>query len=315
MINHLSKGIDRLCYIPSKRLCFVSNPKAGCSSIKGSLWLAEAPETYDGAPHAPNAPFKVTLDDLIADRENLCGSSFFTVVRNPYVRILSAYLEKIQDRNDQNVRLQFLARYGLSNDRDVSFEDFLDIIATDSPDQVDPHFASQHINTLSSVITPAFVGHLERFDRVAEFLSAFGIALRRHAPHATGAHDRVSQFFTRTTLSSVEKLYEQDFELFGYERDINRLAPIADWTRQQDVSKLHSFLVEIELRNENRDLRKSRDELLKEREDLQNERNEYRQLAARLQAQLSATHASTSWRVTAPLRAAAALTKSSRESD
>lgn len=316
LIHHFSKGIGRLCFVPSKSLCFISNPKAGCSSVKAALWLAQSPSTYRGTPHAPDAPFKVTLDELAANREGLSGTSFFTVVRNPYVRALSAFLDKVQNRDDRRVWQQFAGRYGLSDDHQVSFDDFIRIITSDAPDELNPHFAPQHLNTFSYMIAPAFVGHLEQFDRVAEFLSPLGLELGYHAPHATGAQDHLSHFFAKETLTRVEAFFAQDFELFGYEQGIEKLTPTGDGAHRQDVSKLHSFLVERQLRNENRDLRQSRDGLLGERANLldeqaklREERNRYRAEADRLRAQFIAMHASTSWRITAPLRAAATLTK------
>ena len=265
-----------------------------------SLWLSESPETCPENPHWETSPFEFSLDALAENRRTLCDSTFFTVVRNPYVRILSAYFDKVARRIDPFTWPNFKATYGVSDDDDISFSDFMHMIAGTPPHLLDLHFAPQYITTLRSAVMPAFVGHLEETGPIAAFLSSYGVRLGRHVHHATAAQGRVPEFFTKETLSIAKRLYERDFETFGYDQNVKRLESIVDQSLAQDTSKLESFLAEQAIR--------------KERDELKNELDAFRlrtdSLEDRLSAvedRLSAVYASTSWQITSPLRAAATV--------
>lgn len=306
--NSLTSAI---CYLPSKRLCYLSNAKAACTSIKNALWLAESPETHGPSPHSSEAPFRFDIDTLFLTREALCRSTFFTVVRNPYTRALSAYLDKIRPPRDRRVWGWFSSRYQLPEDAEPSFQDYLDIIAGDSSLELNRHFAPQYENTLARYVRPAFVGHLEQWHRVADFLSSFDVALHR-APgrltggrdHSTGSRGLVSQFFTPEAVSSVERIYEKDFETFGYAFGLDNLEPIAGSTLGQDTSGLLKLL---------RDgARQERSEIRLQRDELQSQLDKLRQERAQVRARIEALRNSTSWRVTAPLRGASRVLTSLR---
>lgn len=87
-------------------LVYMMNPKAACSTIKQSLWkrcdTINDTATYPGHPHHDRnrAPFNYAIypaDILPAHAADFHRAMIFTTVRNPYARMLSAYLEKIWD--------------------------------------------------------------------------------------------------------------------------------------------------------------------------------------------------------------------------
>jgi hypothetical protein len=141
----------------SLALTYISNPKAGCSGIKAAMWAQIDRNTGHhtlpdgGMPHKlSRTPFVQSVFDTASyDFEKFKQSRFFTVVRNPFTRALSGYLNKIGKRSS-TVWENFCRRYGVDpNDtrETYSFKEFLHTIAKDEIDQLDPHFRPQYINT------------------------------------------------------------------------------------------------------------------------------------------------------------------------
>lgn len=98
----------------SRRLnyIYVQNWKCGSSTVRSTLWAAEHEMGLASPPESPHEPSPNS--PFIADRRRweLADDHFvFTIARNPFIRVLSAYLEKIHGRLDQNVWGKFLAQY------------------------------------------------------------------------------------------------------------------------------------------------------------------------------------------------------------
>ena len=92
--------------LASRRLpyIYVQNWKCGCSTIKSTLWAAEH---ANGTAVAPGHPHQRIADyPFVNDpgRWDGAGREFvFTFVRNPFARMLSAYLNKIVHHRDPSV--------------------------------------------------------------------------------------------------------------------------------------------------------------------------------------------------------------------
>jgi hypothetical protein len=139
------------------------NPKSGCSTIKASLWQAadslSGRNTYAGLPHErEEAPFLPLCAKQRDSRVNeLRNAIFFSVVRNPYVRILSAYLDKIGREVSTWVWLSFAQRFGVNPEigrSSLSFRDFLSMISGEPDELLNHHFRPQYLNILWPVPAP-----------------------------------------------------------------------------------------------------------------------------------------------------------------
>ncbi|WP_157982212.1 sulfotransferase family protein [Oceanicella sp. SM1341] len=210
-----------------KNIIYLNNPKVGCSTIKSNLWQAISPRTYDRETDVHDleaSPFRTAIRYLgWAEAANI-----FTFVRNPYTRLVSGYLDKIAG-NRKDVWRWFSKRYGLSDDAEVSFDAFVELIHADRPERLDPHWKPQHLNLMYPFIRPNFVGHLESMDQdlpkvFARFLEVEGGEIEKRAPHGTGARKKASSFFDNSeTVSRVRELYATDFDYFGYSRDLDQM--------------------------------------------------------------------------------------------
>jgi hypothetical protein len=228
--TEIGKGLVNrsLRYAADLGLIYLNNPKAGCSTIKFSLWTAiddlTGKSSFGGNVHARKAdPFARDVFALTAtDQAKFSAASMFSVVRNPYSRILAAYLDKIP--NDRAVWDIFHQSFGLKPDltkEELSFGDFLRLIDTAPPDLLDGHFRLQTDNLLWPYSAPNFVGYLEDMRPVEQFLSSFGVVLRDHVRHATRSADLLHEYYDFSCSELCRKIYAEDFELLGYSTDFD----------------------------------------------------------------------------------------------
>lgn len=206
-------------------VAYVNNAKAGCSTIKQSLWIASG-LPYGGDPHArQGSPFKF---DVVASAEGFAdfrAARLFSVVRNPFARALSAYLDKTQRRGGmRTVGARLAERYG-DDVTGLGFADFLARLSADDPWAIDQHFCPQAVNLMVPHLAYAHIGRLERLDETFAWL---GIAPATFDRHAAGAADRLAAHYDDgRAVDLVRRLYAADFALFGYSTDPADPAPDA----------------------------------------------------------------------------------------
>lgn len=245
--NYLGKylGIQadlNIWWTPDLPVVYVANPKAGCSTIAHSLKSAQAEayarvgRTYTrvSSPH--------TEDDCLRSRglaPSRCRDRYlFAVVRNPFARALSGYLDKAFHLDHREFR-------ELRHLQTVSFEAFLRAVAAYDRNLLDDHFRAQHINLHYPNLDYDAIFYLENPAPIACFLEKIApdFKFERFSPHARGALDKLAEHYNPTTLDLVREIYAKDFELFGYSRDLEDalLAPgamIADGRVQEGAGEL-----------------------------------------------------------------------------
>jgi hypothetical protein len=200
---------------------YISNFKSGCSTIRRSLWRAEYQLGFITTP--PGDPHDVSLvpfdHDAHARWEESAGKFVFTFVRNPYPRVLSAYLDKIANLHEPNVWPAFAAAHGLG-DRRPSFSEFLELLTAEVPAVMNPHWRPQSFLIGYGLVPFDFVGTLENLgaDMQTIMRRIFGenVTVEDFAPHRTGAADQLSSYVTAKERKLIERIYEADFANFGY---------------------------------------------------------------------------------------------------
>ena len=207
---------------------YLNNPKVACSSIKTALWATirnVAPETITCEHRIEGSPF---TDD--PTRLGWAGAAFvFTLVRNPYARVLSAYLDKVVNRaaNGENLQwMPFAQRHGLAEDATISFDQFVELLVSDMPEQCDSHWCPQWFQLLDGEVEPNFTGQIERMDRdlpaiLSRVFPGRTVASLRRRVHGTDAAERLAGFYADTgTLARVQGYYARDFATYGYDPDL-----------------------------------------------------------------------------------------------
>jgi hypothetical protein len=218
----------RIRYIPGQPVSYLKNPKVASTSIELTLWRAHSPTGVPLVPHGhSNAPFVQRVHDLpeAADAA-FFDSSFFSVVRNPFARVLSAYLNKVGPRKHvwQHISLSI----GLKPETHPSLDDLLRALLDHDPFAVDKHFQPQWINILHGLAPLDYLGHLERMQDVSAYLQRYGLVLEHSGINATNANEKVGSQIGPGTADLIRRYYADDFRLYGYSDDPSVLIPIRD---------------------------------------------------------------------------------------
>jgi hypothetical protein len=205
-------------FAPGLDLVYVQNNKAACTTIKRSLLESLMPpeeitgKSLNTRREGPFAPHLLDCDRAtIAD---ILARPIFTVVRNPYVRILSAYLDKLKPGS--RVRKWFLNRFSINDLERISFLDFLTCIASQHPRRIDAHFAPQYVVTMAHHVDYDFVGSVEQMDDVAAYLRKNQLPFVTNREHATKAASLLEEHYCERTEALVTEIYAEDFCMFGY---------------------------------------------------------------------------------------------------
>ena len=218
---------DCVRYAPALDLLYLNNPKCGCTTIKHALWLASdargGKNTFDGNVHDRKVdPFVKNVFRLPAgQRERVAQAIVFSVVRNPFARALSAYADKVA--NDPAVWPVFVKRFGLkasTGKKELSFADFLGLVAVADDGLLDGHFRPQCRNLLLPLARPMFVGRVENMAAVSSFLKAHGIPFRNERMHSTRSQEKFAALYDERAASLVRKRYTEDFARFGYSTEL-----------------------------------------------------------------------------------------------
>lgn len=224
---------QKIYFLPEQRLVYLSNAKAGCSTIKSSMWKSISPKTFNEnvPPHnkkLTGSPFSPSIEAIAGGMDGFVKSSFFTVVRNPYTRVVSAYLDKVmREKRDQAVWVGICNRFGLKPNSRPSLLQCLQMFSDENPSLLDQHFAPQYVNTLYSYVECDFVGHLENLSGLGSFLKPRGVTISSFQSHSTSANEKTSEVLGSEEIELIQKIYARDFETFGYSDNPEINAPVS----------------------------------------------------------------------------------------
>lgn len=221
---------------PRYKYAYAFTPKAGCTTLKRILTDAEFGEEQpyveqEDVHYREFLPF-LKMMQVGDPKVFLARPDIFTFcfVRNPYTRLLSAYLDKIVGKKGQHQAV--LQALGQSDhpDYEISFAEFVKVVCAQSIEEQDQHWRVQYYMTYQAGIRYDFVGRFERLNEdIEKVLGQLGLekyftaALRGSKQqkaygqqHATGADQKISQYYTPQLQTMVYQKFEIDFEYFRY---------------------------------------------------------------------------------------------------
>lgn len=146
----------------------------------------------------------------------------FCFVRNPYSRLLSVYLDKIQrSRGQKRQVLLHMGKDPSQLNAPVSFSEFVDVVCEQPIVNMDPHWRVQYYQTFQDGITYDFIGRLESFRQdivtvMTRINKDFGRYLSEERRNATDAAELLGKHYTEALVRKVRAKYAKDFEAFGY---------------------------------------------------------------------------------------------------
>ncbi len=224
-------------YVSVKRkYLYCEVPKAACTSLKALIHSVESLpriEPLRGSLRETRRemfihdrgqfrmPSLLDFDD--AQQEHILNSPEFfrfTVVRNPYTRLESAWKDKVRACAPNYEYLYHRLKGDLprGNDPDsiVSFQEFIDSIDPNSLLSCDHHWRLQMANTFYPALNFTHIGRLEAMeDTLERFLTHVD---RVDLKDARGMNrSESSSCFTEALANKVFTLYRTDFTTFGYD--------------------------------------------------------------------------------------------------
>lgn len=216
----------------SGRVTIVINPKSACSSLKFNVWRQEhamgaspwAPPARGGGIHRKeNTPLpKSSVEDLEA---TLFDKPVFSIVRNPYTRILSAYLDKIS--RGTRPKRQLLLGMGCLEEKTVPFSEFVDFLYRQNSRELNAHYAPQAFLMQVHYVPYVKIGCVENMDESISGIMAAGYDIAPankpdFRPHRTNAGAQLAQYYTDEIAEKVFERFRVDFEVFGYSRELSK---------------------------------------------------------------------------------------------
>jgi hypothetical protein len=136
----------------------------------------------------------------------------FTFVRNPFDRLASCFRHVIQKGSLQNIQNHPELH------KNMSFERFVEVVSNTKIENMDIHFRPQYTFLPE---TPDFIGKFENiqkdFKLICDKIKIKNVELRHE-----NKTDKVDfeKYYNVSTAKKVLKLYEKDFDMFGYEKGI-----------------------------------------------------------------------------------------------
>lgn len=214
---------------------YFETPKAACSTIKRFLIKNEfeniklfddADTNYTEFRYLHDREFSPLLNvkQLYPFKWCLRSDRFFKFcfVRNPYERLLSAYLDKILNRRNQIVQIRMALGLVSSDTRAISFDEFVRAVCSIPVFAMDAHWKVQYHHLCMDEIGYDLVGRVENFDadidRVCQATGLDKRHLETFSPHRSNAKGRVTEYYTEELRKLVSAKFECDFDAFGYSR-------------------------------------------------------------------------------------------------
>lgn len=194
-------------------------PKAANTNIVATLYYAR--HGHLDAPRKEIISYKLATrspGDLAESEVDLIlSATSFSVVRNPYTRFLSAYLNKMNQAHD--VRHKVLTALGKPADHEVSIDEFIGYLE-DGGIRQDGHWCPQSWLIPIGVRNLTHLGRVETLEADVEAILAdiFGrpIAFQNYNGGQSRANDRIADYVTGDRQARIFRLYEEDFDELRY---------------------------------------------------------------------------------------------------
>lgn len=212
---------------------YVETPKVGCSTIKDTLQRIELdyPEMlrddFEDIHRRDTSPLLSPSQTCAFERIIQSPSYFvFCFVRNPYERLLSAYLDKIV--NGMPGKRSILTAMGDDPEnlnKEIPFREFVDVVTGLEISKMDPHWRIQYYQTFQDVISYDYIGRMENFTNDCKYVfgrvtNNYEKYYRNEVRHATNSSGLLNKYYNSSIQKKVFKKYEIDFEYFGYDKSI-----------------------------------------------------------------------------------------------
>ena len=197
-------------------LNYIRIPKAASTSMSNALLEKRYPALKQKSLTETQINF---LTDLNLQTDVSSPSSLFTIVRNPFARLVSVY-QDLFENPEHYVYRDYL--FGILPPQ-LSFSEFVDRISR-IPDRLkDQHLKPQHafLKFYERKNVTVRIFKLEDPELLNQFLKGFSMGLP-HLNKSSESYD-YSSYYNPTVLTKALEIYRVDVKLFGYEKEYQML--------------------------------------------------------------------------------------------
>lgn len=204
--------------------------KAANSTVKRYFYALELkgshfsmPSVHDRGSSPLLSPFQLDGQTL---EKALMGDEFlrFTFVRDPYARLLSCFLDRIQDHKSRPYR-ELMRWMKKDIGYKPEFQAFVKAISEQTPFQQNNHWRLQYSDIMMPEIEYDFIGKQESFDSDMSALMARitgnSVDLQTDkvnaSPSVTAARNKLPEYWTEELVQIVQNTFAKDFEAFDYD--------------------------------------------------------------------------------------------------
>lgn len=227
------KEFNSHSYISLKnKYYFHSIGKAANSTVKHYLYTQELigsglkyKTVHDRLNSPLVSPYQLS-DDLLSSV--MSGDEYFrfTFVRNPFSRLLSCYLDRLQDKKSAPYKEFMRYAQSLGIIQQPSFSDFINVICTQSDKEQNNHWRVQYSDAMCAAVEYDFIGKQENFalDMTKVWRIIFGAEKsekdfqENKSPSKTGSSEAIKSFWSDDLIELVVQRYSQDFDYFNYSK-------------------------------------------------------------------------------------------------
>lgn len=198
--------------IPSRNFAYLVMRKCGCSSIKQAI-----SQLRDEVPAVTAAEIHGLNEWTLKPHEMSLGEDWFTftIVRDPIMRFLSFYSNKVLDQNlEGNDTLRRRQSFGYQPN--MTLDDAIEVLR--NPEyRTEPHVESQHLTIDSIGFELDYVGRIEQFSQsIQDIQRMSGILLPiQHLNQAV--HKPL--FIDEPQFAKLAEFFQEDLRRFDYPDD------------------------------------------------------------------------------------------------
>jgi hypothetical protein len=217
------------------RYVYIGTGKVANSTIKHilqSIAIEDTPfklgDIHDRRTSPLLSPYQVT-EEIFEGMFRDSSVTTFGFVRNPYTRLLSAYLDRVCRPTVSRRRLQ--TEMGRSNEDEITFGEFIEHVCQQPDGKNDTHWRPQNRELLHGQVELDYIGRFENFG--ADAIEILGrifpersdwIAKQlqsNRSPSKTSASERLVESYEDVNLDLVQRKYARDFEIYQYSMDLD----------------------------------------------------------------------------------------------
>jgi hypothetical protein len=201
-------------HAPFLNISYIRIPKSASTSLSWIILEAMYPDLKGKTPDATSINFLADANIRKSVLQDDADDIFFTVVRNPFARIVSVYRDFVAGHARDRIFDDYL--FGILSG-DLSFREFVKRVEG-IPDLLkDPHLKPQHhfIDFYKRKNPNVVILPIEKPDEIKYFLFIYNLEI----PHlnASGTTYDYREYYDPESYDWVSRIYKQDIKMFGYE--------------------------------------------------------------------------------------------------